>query len=207
MPDADSDRLAEVEDTLLRLFRDSRVNALLAWPLVAVLGVVLVESVVGGDIQWVVFVGFVALVVLVPPVVFMEWRVMLPWELLVLALFPILVRGLVGGEVGTFATYLAIAALALLVIVELHTFTAISVTHWFAIALVVMTTLAAVAAWTMFRWQADRMLGTAYLTDNEALMREWVYVFLAGLAAGVLFDSYFRRRDRRLRRALRRVLR
>lgn len=54
---------------------------------------------------------------------------MLPWELLVLALLPILVRALFGGTVGTFATYLSLAALALLVIVQLHMFT-VNVCDW-----------------------------------------------------------------------------
>ncbi len=128
------------------------------------------------------------------------------WELLVLATLPILVRGLFGGSVGTFAAYLAVAGLALLITVELHMFTSLQVTHWFAITFVVLTTLASVAAWTMLRWNLDRVFGTSYLSTNEALMTEWLSVTVAGLAAGVLFDAYFRRRDRQLRRALRRVV-
>ncbi len=204
MPDrADTDLV----DVLQRLFRDGLVNAALAWLLVGVLAVVFVESILDADLQWILFVGVVGAVVVVPPVAFREPRVMLPWELLVLASLPILVRGLVGGAVGTFATYLALAGFALVVIVELHMFTSLRVTHWFAVGLVVLTTLAAVAAWTIFRWNADRFLGTAMLADNEALMREWLYVALAGLAAGVLFDSYFSRRDRRLWRAIRGLVR
>ncbi|WP_254280686.1 hypothetical protein [Haloarcula marina] len=191
------------EDTLEKLFRDGRTNAVLSWLLVGVLAVVFVESGLDLDYQWILFVGFVGIVVLIPPLAFREWQVMLPWELLVLATLPILVRGLLGGTVGTFATYLALAALALLVIVELDMFTTLSVNHWFAVVLVVLTTMAAVAAWTVFRWNADRMLGTAYLVDNEMLMMEWLYVTLAGIAAGLLFDGYFKRRDRRLWRAIR----
>lgn len=194
------------DDVVERLFRSGLTNAVLAWIEVVVLALVFVESAAGADYRWVVFVAAVGLIVLVPPISSREWRVMLPWELLVVALFPILVRGLVGGSVGTFATYLAIAGLALIVTVELHTFTSLRVTHWFAIGLVVMTTLAVVAAWTVFRWNADRYLGTSYLVDNEALMIEWLSVALAGLAAGVLFDGYFARRDRVLWRLLRRMV-
>ncbi len=194
------------EDVLERLFRDSWTNAVLAWLLVAVLALVFVDSVVGDDRQWMVFVAAVGAIVLVPPAAFREWRVMLPWELLVLALLPILVRGLFGGTVGTFATYFALAALALIVVVELHLFTALKVTHWFAVVLVVMTTLASGAAWAIVRWNFDQYLGTSYLTDNHALMMEFVWVTLAGFAAGILFDAYFRRRDRWLRRALSRVV-
>ena len=197
----------EFDDILERLFRSGRTNAILAWLPVCVLAMVFVESALDADIQWMVFVAAAGCIALVPPVAYREWRVMLPWELLVLALFPILVRGVVGGTVGTFATYLALAGLALIVTVELHMFTSLQVTHWFAVGLVVLTTMAAVAAWTVFRWNADRLLGTSFLVDNETLMIEWVYVTLAGLAAGVLFDGYFTRRDRQLWRTIRRTVR
>ncbi|CQH61868.1 uncharacterized protein HHUB_3568 [Halobacterium hubeiense] len=194
------------EDVLERLFRDSWTNAVLAWLLVAVLALVFVDSVLDFDQQWMVFVAAVGAIVLVPPVAFREWRVMLPWELLVLALLPILVAGLFGGTLGTFATYLSLAGVALIVVVELHLFTELEVTHWFAVVLVVLTTLASGAAWAIVRWNFDQYLGTSYLTDNHALMMEFVWVTLAGFAAGVLFDAYFRRRDRWLRRALSRVV-
>ncbi len=195
-----------VETALERLFRDDRLNAVLAWGLVGVLGLVFVDSLLDVDYGWIVFVAAAGGVVLVPPGVYRNWRVMLPWELLVVALLPVLIRGLVGGTVGTFATYLALAGLALLVIAELHMFTALRVTHWFAVVLVVLTTLALAAVWTIFRWNADRLLGTTFLTSNEALMIEWLYVALAGTTAGLLFDSYFRRRDRQLRAVLRRTI-
>ena len=194
-------------DILQRLFRDGRMNALLSWPLVGVLTVVFIESVLDFDYQWVVFVATAGIIALLPAIAHRDWRVMLPWELLVLALMPILVRGLFGGNVGTFAMYLSVAALALLITVELHLFTALEVTHWFAVALVVLTTLASVAVWAIIRWNLDRVLGTAYLSTNDALMIEFLRVALAGFAAGLLFDVYFRRRDHELWRALRRVVR
>ncbi|MBB6646174.1 hypothetical protein [Halobellus ruber] len=203
----DPTETAGIRDVFDRLFRNGRTNAVIAWALVAVLAGVLVDSAVDVDLAWLLFTSFVAVVVLLPPVAFREWRVMLPWELLVVSLFPILVRGLFGGTLGTFATYVALAGLALLVVVELHTFTALRVTHWFAVVLVVLTTLAAVGAWTVFRWNADNLLGTNYLVDNETLMMEWLYVTLAGIVAGLLFDGYFRWRDQWLWRAIRRVVR
>ncbi|GGJ03660.1 hypothetical protein GCM10008995_11810 [Halobellus salinus] len=200
-------RTAVLRDAFDRLFRDGRTNAVIAWALVGVLVGVFGDSVLDTDYGWTLVTGFVGGVVLLPPVAHREWRVMLPWELLVLSLLPILVRGLFGGTLGTFATYLSLAALALLVVVELHTFTTLQVTHWFAVVLVVLTTLAAVAAWTVFRWNADTFLGTDYLVDNETLMMEWLYVTLAGVVAGLLFDGYFRRRDQWLWRAIRRMVR
>ena len=195
------------EDLLTALFQSGRANAIVSWTLVGVLGLVLVESLVDFDRLWILFVAVTGVIVLVPPVAYRDWRMMLPWEVLVLALLPILVRTLLGGEVGTFAAYMALAAFALIVTVELHMFTTLRVTHWFAVLFVVLTTMASAAAWTVLRWNADRLIGTEYLTTNEALMIEWLYVTLAGVAAGVLFDAYFRRRGARLRRAIGRVVR
>jgi len=196
-----------VEDGLVRLFRDGRTNAVLAWAMVGVLALVLAESVADVDFQWIVFVAVVGALVSLPALAARDWRVMLPWELLVLAMLPILVRGLFGGEIGAFASYFSLAALALIVVVELHTFTALTVTHWFAVALVVLTTMAAVAAWSVVRWNFDQYLGTSYLSTNEALMVEFAWVTAAGFAAGLLFDAYFRRRQSVLRRALALVIR
>lgn len=203
----DGSRDSHSSDRLAQLFRNGRTNAVLSWLLVGVLAMVLVESFLETDRHWIVFVAVTGGIVLLPPVAYGDWQVMLPWELLVVALLPVLVRGLFGGEVGTFATYLALAGVALVVTVELHMFTDLQLTHWFAVTLVVMTTMAAGAAWTIVRWTMDIVFETSFLTTNEALMLEWSAVTLAGFVAGILFDSYFRRRDRRLRRALRRVVR
>ncbi|WP_115863591.1 hypothetical protein [Halorussus litoreus] len=189
---------------LEQLFRSGRWNAVLAWFLVGVLVLVFVESALEFDRQWVTFVAIAAVIVLVPPVARGSWRVMLPWELLAVALLPILVYGLFGSRVGPFAYYLSIAGLALVVTVELHTFTSLEMTHWFAVTFVVMTTMASVAAWSVVRWTLDRLLGTSYLASNDALMVEFAWVTVGGFAAGVLFDAYFRRLDRWLWRLIRR---
>jgi hypothetical protein len=202
------------EDLLAGLFRSGRVNAFFSWLLVAILGLVLVESLLDLDRLWMLFVAVTGFIVLVPPLAHREWRVMLPWEVLVLVLAPILVRGLLGGELGTFASYLSIAGLALVITVELHVFTTVRMTHWFAIAFVVATTLASAAAWAIARWAADQLLGTGFLSAptmtqteaNAALMAEFLWVTLAGFVAGVLFDVYFKRRDHRLGRWIQAVL-
>jgi hypothetical protein len=202
LPDGDA-----FEDRMARLFRSGRVNAVIAWAMVAVLVGVFVESLLDFDLFPMALIAAITAVVVAPAVSARDPRVMLPWEVLGLALLPVLVSALLGGELGTFATYLAIAAFALILTVEFHMFTSLQVTHWFAVALVVLTTLATAAAWTILRWNADRLLDTAYLTTNDALMIEWLYVTLAGLAAGILFDACFRRRGRRLGGAIKRVVR
>jgi hypothetical protein len=206
-PPADLVEGAVDEGWAMQLFRNGRTNALIAWAMVTVLAGVFVESLFDFDLLSMALIGSIAAVVVAPAVAARTPRAMLPWELLGLALLPILVRALLGGELGIFATYLAIAALALAITVDLHMFTTLRVTHWFAVVLVVMTTMAPAAVWTILRWNADRMYDTAYLSTNEALMIEWIYVTLAGIVAGTLFDAYFRQRGVRLRRALQRVVR
>ena len=181
-----------------RLFRSGRTNALLAWVVVVVIAATFAESALDFDRQWMAFVAGVGAIVLFPPAAYREWRVMLPWELLVVVTVPVIGRALHSGAVGAFASYVAVAGLALIVTVELHTFTELEVTHWFAVALVVQTTMASAAAWTVLRWNMDRAFGTSYLSTNEALMTEWLWVTAAGFAAGLLFDLYFTRRDREL---------
>ena len=196
-----------VEDRLARLVRDGRFNALAAWAMIAVLAGVLVGSALDYDLLSAAIVVGLGAVVLAPTAAARDWRAMLPAELVGLALLPILVRAVFSGELGTFATYIAIAALALVIAVDLHMFTTLRFTHWFAVVFVVLTTLATAAVWTVLRWNLDRRVGTEFLTTNDALMIEWIYVTLAGVAAGLLFDGYFRGRGRRLRRVIRRVIR
>lgn len=203
---SDTSQSREPPDAFERLFRDGQTNAVMAWAMVMVLAIVFTESALDADLGWVAFVAVAGVIAVVPPVAYRDWRVMLPWELLALALAPILVRGLLGGQLGTFAYYLSVAGLALLITVELHTFTSLSVTPWFAVAFVVLTTLASAAGWAILRWNLDRTFGTSYLSSNEALMTEFLWVTVAGFAAGLLFESYFKRRDRQLWRAINRVV-
>lgn len=198
------------EDLLEGLFESGRTNAILAWFIVVLFLLVWVESLLDWDRQWVVFTTGLIVIVLVPPVSQRTPMVMLPWELLLLASVPVVARALdLSAIANDFTTYLSIAALALIVTVELHILSRVSVTHWFAVVIVVLATLAVAAAWGIIRWLMDRHLDTQFLPHpydqdlaNEALMIEFVWVLLAGIVAGVLFDLYFRRRAGRLRRSL-----
>ncbi|MCL9813938.1 hypothetical protein [Natranaeroarchaeum aerophilus] len=200
--------MEQQEDILESLFNDNRLNAIIGWTFVAILGIVLLESVLDLDLQWIAFTAATAGIVLVPPVVHRSPYVMLPWELLLLATLPIVVRALeLSALSNTFATYLSIAALALIVTVELHLLTWMRITDWFAVVLTVTATLAAAGLWTILRYNMDVYLGTEFLTTNEALMIEWIWVTLAGIVAGVMFNLYFRPRSRRLRRKFGQVMR
>ncbi len=188
------------EDLFESLFESGQTNAVLSWLLVSVYVVVLLESLLSMDLEWIVFTGTALVVLLLPALTERTPWVMLPWELVLLASFPVLVRTLdISAIANTFSMYLSIAALAVLVISELHVLSEVRVTHWFAMMTVVMATMAAAAGWAIVRWLLDSNFDTEYLTTNDALMQEFLWVVAAGIVAGLLFDLYFKRRSAALR--------
>jgi hypothetical protein len=186
-----------------RLVRDARVNAILAWAVVAALAATALGNVLSAHYLWGGFATAVVVIVLLPAVLRRNPRAMLPWEVLVVAGLPVLGRSVVplpaGGDVGT---YLSVAALALIVAVELQVFTPVRMTPTFAVVFVVVTTLAVAGVWAIVRWTADVWFGTTFLLDpaltetavERALMLEFVASAAAGLVAGVVFEFYVRRR-------------
>ena len=58
------------EPSIERLLRDERLNAALAWVVVAGIGLTAVGSVLAGDLLWGVFATVVAVIVLLPPLAF-----------------------------------------------------------------------------------------------------------------------------------------
>lgn len=183
--------------------RDRRANATVAWLLVGFVGFVVVASLATADLLWAGFAGVVAALALVPAVAYRDPQVMLPWEVLVLAALPLIGRTFATVPLTSqFATYLAVAALALIIAVELHLFTPVLMTPSFAVLFVVIATMATAGLWAVARWALDVTLGTAFLLDpalSEAeietrLMWEFVYSTAAGVVAGLIFEGYFRRR-------------
>lgn len=196
---------AEVS-VLESLVEDARVNALLAWVLAVFVLVVAVANAVAGSLLWAGFAGTVLALILVVPASYRTPRAMLPWELLLVACLPLLGRTFATVPVtSALATYLSVAAVALVVAVELQMLTQVRMTPRFAVGFVVITTLAAAGAWAVARFALDSLLGTTFLLDpavDEAviereLMFEFVYSTAAGFLAGLLFEGYFRRKRRR----------
>ncbi|MFT4880023.1 MAG: hypothetical protein ACI9HI_000012 [Salinirussus sp.] len=193
-----------MEETAIdRLLRDERLNAVLGWVVAAGVGLTAVGSVLAGDLLWGVFAATVAIVMLLPPLVFADPGVMLPWEVLVLAGLPVLGRSVATLQVASrVGTYLSVAALALTVAVELHAFTAVSMSPSFAVAFVAVATMGVAGVWAVLRWTVDLWLGTGFLLDptlsehaiERGLMLEFVASTVAGVLAGVVFEFYIRRR-------------
>lgn len=184
------------------LLTDRRLNAVASWLLVGFLAVVVAESLLDRDLLWAAFAATLAGLAAVPGVSYRDPRVTLPWEVLVLAALPVLGRSFATAPLtGALATYLSVAAVALVVAVELHTFTTVRMSPGFAVLFVVVATMATAGLWAVARWLADGWLGTTYLAGSEAavharLMWEFTYSTAAGLVAGAVFEGYFRRHAR-----------
>ncbi|ESP87161.1 hypothetical protein [Candidatus Halobonum tyrrellensis] len=184
-----------------------RPNAAVGWLVVGSLVAVAAGEIVAGEVVWGVFVLVAAAVALVPPVAFRDATAMLPWEVLVLTALPAIGRVAVAGQrvdgmtfTGRVTTYVAVAAIALVVAVEMDVFTPVRMNHTFAVVFVTITTVAAAGVWAVLRFASDTLLGTTFLLDSRpdavvesALMWDFVAATVAGVAAGFLFEYYFRR--------------
>ena len=184
-----------------------RANAVIGWALVAFLGLTAASELAGGDVIWAGFTAVVALLVLLPALAHRGPEVMLPWEVVALASVSVAGRALVAGETvggvtltGRVTTYLAVAAVALIIAVELDVFTPVRMNFTFAVFFVVIATMAAAGVWAVVKWLADLYLGTSLLLTGApeheietALMWDFVAATVAGVFAGVVFEFYFRR--------------
>jgi hypothetical protein len=192
---------------LRALFERRGLNAALGWVFVAVLSVAGAAAVAGGRPLWAGFTFTLVALAVAPAVAFRRVDAMVPWEVLALASVPALGRLLVVGQTvggvtltGRVTTYVAVAAAALILAVELDVFTPVRMTFSFAVLFVVVATVATAGLWAEARWLSDTLLGTTILLDGrpehvieEALMWDFVAATVAGAVAGVLFEYYFRR--------------
>jgi len=181
------------------LLRRRRSNAVLAWVVIALILAVAVASVLDGFLLWALFAATLAVLALLPPVVFRNLDAMLPWEIILLAALPVAGRLFATiPATGNLANYLSVAAIALIVAVELQLFTPVKMTPRFAVVFVGVTTLATAGLWAVVRWAADLTIGTTLILDpalsehaiEEALMWEFVASTIAGVGAGLLFALY-----------------
>ncbi|WP_306059888.1 hypothetical protein [Natronococcus wangiae] len=173
-----------------------RRNAVTSWLLVALLVAIWLGGVLADRVLWSAFALVVLALAIVPPMAYRSAYVMLPWEVLLLAALPVLGLGLGWGPfTSPVAAYLAVAAVGLVIVVELHSFTAIRLSPGFAVVLVTAATMAAAALWAVVQWGIDLALGREFVTTNDELMIEFFYSTLAGVGAGVIFTAYFRRID------------
>ncbi|OAQ51071.1 hypothetical protein HTG_18460 [Natrinema mahii] len=179
------------------LLADGRSNAAIAWVLVAAIASIGIGALVTGGILWMTFAAVLVILAILPPIAFRSPLVMLPWEVLLLAALPVL--GVAFGAdrlTGHVTSYLSVAAIALVLTVELQAFTTVRMTPGFAVVFVVVTTMAAAALWALLRWSAAGVLGVPFTADHDDVMWEFVYSAVSGLGAGLIFELYFRRLGR-----------
>lgn len=178
-------------------------NALSAWLIVALLASLAIWQGIVGSYRWFSFIGLAIVLLVIPVVAHRDPYAMPPWELLVLTALPIVDATVLGETLlSPVAVYLAVAAVALIVAVDIHTYTPARMTRQFTIVLVVITTLAVGATWNVLLWVTDLLLGTTYLMGdrsqdaaNHAMMIDFLFAAVTGLLAGVLFTAYLRRRS------------
>lgn len=177
------------------LLASDRRNATASWLLIGVAVATWVGGILVTGPLWSVFALVIVVLALLPPIIYRSRYVMLPWEVLAMAALPLLGIAIGAQRLSSpLFTYLAIAAIGLVVVVELDSFTSIRMSPGFAIVLVVASTMAAAGAWALLDWYAAIVLDRSYEVTNDELMIEWLYAALAGFGAGLTFRTYFRRR-------------
>jgi hypothetical protein len=169
---------------------DERFTTGLSWVLVAFASVDALVNVASGALLWGGFATVVSVVALVPAVIRRDSTAIVQPELLALAVLPLFVQSL--GLFTQITTYAAVAALALLVVAEIETFSTAEMTRPFAVVFVVLTTMAVASVWAGAQWLSDAFLGTSFLTTRTALMWDLAVATLVGVGSGLLFELYFR---------------
>lgn len=174
--------------TLEELVRDEQMNAIIGWSLTGIVALGAIESILTGVLLWGGFELVIVATVSVPALITSDWTAMVSWPLLAVATLSV-VAGVAGFPSETLI-YLATATLALIVVVELETFTSVELSRRFAVVFAVLTTLALQALWTITQFYSDQWLGTEYLRSQTELQWDFVIVTIVGLVLGGLFQWY-----------------
>lgn len=188
-------------DSPARPGRRTRGNAIIAWVIVVLLGLLTVAQALEGEYRWGVITWGAIGLVAVPAIATRDPRALPPWELIALVAIPVVDAALLGQTViSPIATYLAVAAVALIAAVDIDAYTATRMSPAFVVALVVIATLAVAATWNVSLWVVDLLAGTEYLVDdrgqdaaNREMMIDFIYATGAGLFGGAGFAAYLPR--------------
>lgn len=174
-------RTAAREDGQLR-------NAVASWLLILVLAATGVEGLLRGASLWAGFAATVVGVALLPAVLARDPEELVAAEVLAVSALPAVAQLLdvFWQPLG----YLSVAALAVLIVAEIHAFSSAEMAPWFAALFVVLTTLSVAAAWGMAEYASDVVFGTAYLASGTQFMWDLVAAAGVGIAAGVTFAWY-----------------
>lgn len=166
-----------------------RVNAILGWGLTGIVALGAAESLLTHAPYWGGFSLSVAAVASLPALAIRNWMAMVPWPLLFVAAIAVMAR--VVGFYPEIAGYLAIAALALIIVVELDVFTPVDLSRRFAVVFGVLTTMALESLRIIAQFYLDLWLGTGFLSSQTELQKDIVTVTAVAFAMGGLFQLYF----------------
>lgn len=170
-----------------------RSDALASWLIVAVLVLAAVASVAVGEPVWAVFVAGGLVIVLLPAAVRRDPSVMPPWEVLVFVALPIASQFLDLPDVlADLTSYLALLAVGVLVVVELHVFSPVEMTPRFAVGFVVLVTMASAGVWAILQYASDVYFQTTLVGNKTTLMWDLVFATAISLVASPVFAVYFR---------------
>lgn len=182
------------------LFLGRRKNAVLSWLLSGYMFLTTANILLDGNRLWSVFSMTVICLILLPAMIRKDHTVLPPFEIILLLSVPFTLQGM---ELGFIASntlnYITAATVSLLIITELDSYTGFRTTSKFSIVLLALSTLAVAALWAVARWLHDIYLGSSFIESNSVLMHEFTAALTAGILAGMVFNIYFKRRDRRLK--------
>jgi hypothetical protein len=153
-----------------------------------------------GRFMWTILIAFVIGIIIIPAIRMRKLSVMPSWYFIFLAILPIIGSSTAWYFFSTsIPFYISVATISLLVAAEINWFTSVKMTYKFAILLVIVTTLAISGLWHLVEWLLDIYFGTSYLLGgispdaiNDAVMYQFIYATIAGVAAGALFGWHFR---------------
>ncbi|MFW6435305.1 MAG: hypothetical protein ACOCY1_02890 [Halovenus sp.] len=163
------------------------------WVLIGGITISGIVSLLVGELLWGVFVLLIALVAALPALVLRDWSATVPWPLL--AVLTVAVVVWVADFHRETAGYFTIVALALIIVIELESFTSISLSRRFAVVFCAMVTMALEGLWIIAQAVSDRWLGTAFLTSQVELQWDIVSVTVVAVGVGVLYYGYATRFD------------
>lgn len=185
------------------VIRDNRFNSVVAWLIVATIVLAAAVSVGVGDPAWAVFAAGGLAVSVLPAWVRRNPSVMAPWEILAFVALPISSQFLpLPDALADLTTFLAVLAVGVLVVVEIHVFSPVEMTARFAVVFVVLVTMATAGVWTIVQGAADVFLGTTLIRTKTTLMWDLVFATAISILASPVLALYFRWIDSIERRGL-----
>lgn len=168
-----------------------RTNALVGWSLTGVVVLAAVESARTGAVLWAGFALVVAVAVALPAAATRDWTTVVPWPVVAFAAVAMIVRAV--GRYPEAAGYAAVTALAQIAVVELDSFTNVTMSRRFAVGFSVLTTMAIQSLWTVAQFYSDRWLRTDFLRSQTELQWDLVVVTAVSVVVGGALYWYFGR--------------